>query len=56
MDIAESLVNAADSTELGADKLFGHNSVINDFSREQGKPTEYGTIRSNHAYMLREDI
>lgn len=56
LDIAESLVNAADSTELGADKLFGHNSVINDFSREQGKPTEYGTIRSNHAYMLREDI
>lgn len=56
LNITEALINAADSTPLSQDNLYGHNAVINSFSAEQGKPTEYGIIRSDLAVMMRQDL
>ena len=56
IDIANSLVNAADTQELNAFNIYGHNAIINDFSRKMGLPTEYGLISQDNAYVIRGDL
>ena len=56
VDIAKSLVNAADTQEFSAFNVYGHNAVINDFSTKMGLPTEYGTISQENAYFIRQDL
>lgn len=56
IDIATSLVNAADTQEFSSFKVHGHNAVINDFSKRMGLPTEYGTISQENAFIVRQNL
>lgn len=56
LDIAESLIDAADAQELSDYRIFGHNAIMNDFAKNNGINQEYGVIKSDIATMLRQDL
>ena len=57
LDIADSLINAADSTPLSDSRLFGHNAIINDhIDYLKLKSDKLGVVRSDLAQLMREDI
>lgn len=57
LDIADSLINAADSTPLSDGRLFGHNAIVNDhIDYLKLKSDKLGLVRSDLAQLMREDI